>query len=218
MPKRRKEDDLPKPKQHLTQREGSLELDKNQGKIMVCLRLACGLRLIGTDVVVGGEGRWLAIHQVEVLVHQVTTVMSVGGLTRTALPISTMSTPAAVCLFALSPLSPHSLAQPTLKFNAALDLKHLGQTTRVKRSTLDQVRLRIAELREKSQAAAKAKAYDFEARLKEIKDSETDVRRTKREEKKRKRQLAQQPSAPEGQGQTEEEAQMAAMMGFSGFK
>lgn len=99
------------------------------------------------------------------------------------------------------------------------DLRKLGQTTKVKRSTLDQVRLRIAELREKSQAAANAKAYDFEARIKEIKQTEQSLRREKREAKKKAKQAkaagaTSEPSAPADDA----EAQMAAMMGFSGFK
>lgn len=112
------------------------------------------------------------------------------------------------------------------------DLKRLGQTTKVKRSTLDQVRLRIAELREKSQAAANAKAYDFEARIKEIKQAEQGARREKREAKKKSRQAKAAAAAatpgsalgaaggsnPNSTEPTEEEAQMAAMMGFSGFK
>jgi len=66
--------------------------------------------------------------------------------------------------------------------NSRLHLRKLGQTTKIQRSNVEQVRARIAMLKEKTRAAAEAKTYDFEARLKYIKDKEM-----KRELKRKRR-------------------------------
>ena len=57
--------------------------------------------------------------------------------------------------------------------NFLVDLRRLGQTTRIARSTVEQVRARIALLREKTKEASSAKSYDFNKRLAEIKAKET---------------------------------------------
>lgn len=96
--------------------------------------------------------------------------------------------------------------------DACSDLRRLGQTTQIARSTLDQVRARIALLREKTKEASQARTFDFEKRLQEVRDAEE----TARVEKKRHKQEKNKPVEPEVI-KTEEEDSMAAMMGFGGF-
>ncbi|WRT63926.1 uncharacterized protein IL334_000853 [Kwoniella shivajii] len=67
-------------------------------------------------------------------------------------------------------------------------LRMLGQTTQVARSTLTQVRARIAALREATKTAVTAKNFDFQARLKAVRDAESEEKQRRREEKKRKRE------------------------------
>lgn len=125
----------------------------------------------------------------------------------------------------------------------SVDLRKLGQKTTVARSTLDQVRAKIAALRESTKAATTAKNYDFEQRLKEIKEGE---RKERTERKERKRKEKEERMAAEGrvsgyrkapdpvtamevengdapgkgvkamEGVETEEDQMMKMMGFSG--
>jgi len=49
--------------------------------------------------------------------------------------------------------------------NGRVHLRALGQTTRIERSTVEQVRARIAYLREKTKEASNAKSFDFKQRL-----------------------------------------------------
>ncbi|KZS93948.1 hypothetical protein SISNIDRAFT_478370, partial [Sistotremastrum niveocremeum HHB9708] len=65
--------------------------------------------------------------------------------------------------------------------NSRAHLRKLGQTTRIARSTVEQVRARIAFLREKTKEASSAKSFDFEQRLAQIKAQEEAVRKQKRE-------------------------------------
>jgi U4/U6.U5 tri-snRNP component SNU23 len=74
----------------------------------------------------------------------------------------------------------------------------------VVKSTLNDVRLKIAELREK---------YDFAARIKEIKQAEVKSKEEAREAKRRKKEeerKAANPDAPVDQD-------MMVAMGFGGF-
>ena len=89
------------------------------------------------------------------------------------------------------------------------DLRRLGQTTKVERSTLNQVRQKIAELRAKSQLSTEAKQYDFDQRLAEIRKAETE-----RKEKKKNKGKAQEEEAKPVEGDQDE---MMAMMGFGNF-
>ncbi|WVW82053.1 hypothetical protein I302_104058 [Kwoniella bestiolae CBS 10118] len=66
-------------------------------------------------------------------------------------------------------------------------LRMLGQTTQVERSTLTQVRAKIAALREATKTAVTAKNFDFQARLKAVKEAESIEKDKRREERKRKR-------------------------------
>jgi len=98
------------------------------------------------------------------------------------------------------------------------DLKKLGQTTRVAKSTLDQVRIKIAQLREQSKDAAEKKEYDFAQRLKEIQAGEDEEKQARKD--KRKEAKVQKQALKEKENIVKlsaEEEQMQAMMGFSGF-
>ena len=86
-------------------------------------------------------------------------------------------------------------------------LRKLGQTTKLERSTLDQVRAKIAELRERTAAASEQKAYDFDERIREIREAEK-AARLERKAKKRKTEIEDAPPPDDA---------MAAMMGFSSF-
>ncbi|KEI37279.1 uncharacterized protein L969DRAFT_19326 [Mixia osmundae IAM 14324] len=96
--------------------------------------------------------------------------------------------------------------------NSRSHLRTLGQTTRVARSTLDQVRAKIADLRAKSAEATKAKQYDFEQRLREIKRAEADDKDAKKAKRKEAIQAAKQAAMQEGQDED-----VAAQMGFGAF-
>lgn len=80
---------------------------------------------------------------------------------------------------------------------------------------MEQVRARIAYLREKTREASKAKSFDFEERLAEVKAKEAALREEKKAAKKAIKEkvrveLAQDVVMGEGND-------MSAMMGFSGF-
>ena len=94
---------------------------------------------------------------------------------------------------------------------ALSDLRTLGQTTTVERSTLEQVRERIAALRAQTKERSAAHEFDFEKRLADIRSQESE----KREEKKRQKQasrIAAQQAITQG---VDEDAM--EIMGFAGF-
>jgi len=100
--------------------------------------------------------------------------------------------------------------------NGRAHLRALGQTTKISRSTVEQVRARIQMLREKTKEASSAKSYDFEQRLAEIKAKEASLRAEKKKQKQAEKEkvraeLAKDSAAPQ------EEENMMKMMGFSGF-
>ncbi|GBE81433.1 hypothetical protein BKA93DRAFT_815493 [Sparassis latifolia] len=102
--------------------------------------------------------------------------------------------------------------------NGRAHLRALGQTTRIERSTVEQVRARIAYLRDKTREASTAKSFDFEQRLAEVRDREAALRAEKKAAKKALRErvrveLAKETAAVEPQGEND----MMQMMGFSGF-
>lgn len=103
----------------------------------------------------------------------------------------------------------------TVRANIFADLRRLGQTTKVKTSTLNDVRLKIAELREKSAAAADKKQYDFEQRIKEIKLAEAKEKEDQREAKRRKKEEERQKAEDELNKGADKD--MMAMMGFGTF-
>jgi U4/U6.U5 tri-snRNP component SNU23 len=94
----------------------------------------------------------------------------------------------------------------------------MGQTTRLERSTLEQVRAKIASLRAQTKEASHAKAFDFDKRLAEIRNKELAERAEKKAAKKAEREKARLELA---QGvaaiQVDGDDDMMNMMGFSGF-
>jgi U4/U6.U5 tri-snRNP component SNU23 len=97
-----------------------------------------------------------------------------------------------------------------------LDLRALGQTTRIERSTVEQVRARIAYLREKTKDASNAKSFDFEQRLAEIREKEAAAQAEKKAEKKMQKAKALVELAKDTVVDQEGD-DMMKMMGFSGF-
>lgn len=121
----------------------------------------------------------------------------------------------------------------------------MGQTTYVARSTVSQVRARIAQLRAETANKTTAANFDFQQRLKEVRDASQAERQRRKDEKKRKREERREEEAlgrigvikrskgengekqgvASGGGDDEtvtdqaqrEHDDMAAMMGFGGF-
>ena len=111
-------------------------------------------------------------------------------------------------------------ASPVLSSIAAAffgtpDLRKLGQTTKVARSTLQEVQAKIQSLREQSAKRMDAKKYDFQQRLKDLKQIEEDDaqlrKEKKREEKERKAALEKE------QAEKDADPEMMAAMGFASF-
>lgn len=96
-----------------------------------------------------------------------------------------------------------------------IDLRVLGQTTKIARSTLAQVQARIAFLREKTKAATTAKAYDFDQRLAELKAKEVALREQKKAAKKAEKEKARLELIKDTA--MDQDDDMAKMMGFGGF-
>ncbi|GAA5826433.1 hypothetical protein JCM11251_002364 [Rhodosporidiobolus azoricus] len=99
--------------------------------------------------------------------------------------------------------------------NGRSHLRRLGQTTKVAKSTLNDVRQKIAELRAKSAAAAQAKQYDFEQRIKEIKAAEAASKEEQREAKRRKKE--EEKKAEEAKRTEGVDEDMMKTMGFGSF-
>lgn len=99
-----------------------------------------------------------------------------------------------------------------------IDLRRLGQTTQVARSSLDQVRARIASLRAQTLLASQSKQFDFEARLKEVHQVEEERRVTEREKRIRERAEKREKERKERIGVLEQGGEeVMAGMGFGGF-
>jgi U4/U6.U5 tri-snRNP component SNU23 len=92
----------------------------------------------------------------------------------------------------------------------------LGQTTRIERSTVEQVRARIAFLREKTKSASDAKLFDFDKRLAEVKAKEDALREEKKLAKKAVKEAARMELVKDAVAQAED-IEMTKMMGFAGF-
>ncbi|KAH9942337.1 uncharacterized protein BXZ73DRAFT_40840 [Epithele typhae] len=104
--------------------------------------------------------------------------------------------------------------------NGRAHLRALGQTTKIARSTVEQVRARIAYLREKTREASDAKSFDFEQRLAEVRAREAALRDEKKAAKKAQRDRARVELAKEAGAGTDGAGgggDMMAMMGFAGF-
>lgn len=100
-----------------------------------------------------------------------------------------------------------------------IDLKMLGQSTRIERSTVEQVREKIASLREQTRDAQSAKTYDFDRRLAEIKAKEDEHRAERKAQKKAAKEAQRLDIIKSTTGDVDMEPQndMTAMMGFAGF-
>ena len=88
----------------------------------------------------------------------------------------------------------------------------------MERSTLEQVRAKIASLRAQTKEASQAKSFDFDKRLAEIREKELAALAEKKAAKKAEREkarleLAQGAAAMQVDGGQD----MMDMMGFSGF-
>ena len=94
------------------------------------------------------------------------------------------------------------------------DLRALGQTTKIERSTLAQVQARIAYLREKTKEAASAKAFDFDQRLAEVREKEQALREQRKAKKKAAKVKARLALINDSENV---ESEMTALMGFGGF-
>ena len=86
--------------------------------------------------------------------------------------------------------------------------RNLGMSMRIKRSTLQDVIARFEFHRNKKEE--KAKEYDIEERLKEVKEEEERLKEYRKEKKKKKRALEEEPAG-------EENDEMARIMGFKKF-
>ena len=96
-----------------------------------------------------------------------------------------------------------------------LDLRALGQTTKVERSTLEQVRARIQALRDQTKESVSAKEFDFDKRLAEVKAKEQTVRDEKKAQKKAQKEKQRLELAKETTQAVDND--VAMMMGFGGF-
>ncbi|KAG9018565.1 hypothetical protein FRB90_011394 [Tulasnella sp. 427] len=162
---RRHREELPKATELLKQREGPLELEKNQGKSIV--------------------------------------VQSTRG-------------PGAPGFFCeICNRTSKDSAAYLNHINGRQHLRRLGQTTTVARSTIEQVRARIAFLREKTKEASKAKSFDFDQRLREIREKEQAARAEEKAKKKADKEVQRMDIVQATA--TEEGEAMAQMMGFAGF-
>ena len=100
--------------------------------------------------------------------------------------------------------------------NKITDLRMIGQKTTIERSTVEQVRERIAFLREQMKEKSAAKAFDFEKRLAEVKAKADAERAQKKAQKKAEKEKARMELLKDIEMQPEND-EMAAMMGFQGF-
>ncbi|KAK9766102.1 U4/U6.U5 snRNP associated protein [Basidiobolus ranarum] len=88
---------------------------------------------------------------------------------------------------------------------------NLGMSMKVERSSLDQIKAKLASLKKKDE---KPKEYNFEERVEAARKQEEESKQRKREKKKeKKREIETQQAAELG----EMDPEMAAMMGFGGF-
>lgn len=144
------------------------------------------------------------------------TATCASGRARTARGTSTTSTAGRVSSLSLSCAFPRFTARYSSRPPARpTDLRRLGQTTKVAHSTLNDVRVKIAELREKSAASAEKKQYDFEQRIKEIQLAEQKDKEAAREAKRRKREEERKKEQEELTKGVDKD--MMAAMGFGAF-
>ncbi|EGG02534.1 uncharacterized protein MELLADRAFT_66325 [Melampsora larici-populina 98AG31] len=98
--------------------------------------------------------------------------------------------------------------------NSRFHLRQLGQKTQVERSTLDQVREKIQQLRTSTLLSTDSKSYDFKRRLNEIKEAEESNRINKKAKKLERKLLKEQQEQKDLVGK--DDVEMCQLMGFSG--
>jgi len=87
--------------------------------------------------------------------------------------------------------------------------RNLGMSMKIERSTLDQVKQRFETNKKKKEE--KKRQYDFEERMKELKEDEERLKAYRREKRKaKKRKIEEELSS-------DVDPQMASLMGFGGF-
>lgn len=96
------------------------------------------------------------------------------------------------------------------------DLRRLGQTTQAARSTLDEVRAKIASLRAATAEASASKQYDFDARLKEVARAE-EVRRAEEKQRRVEKKAEKRDEREKARKGEQVGGELAEMMGFGGF-
>lgn len=99
-------------------------------------------------------------------------------------------------------------------FRGSLDQRNLGMSMKIERSSLDQVKKRIEM--NKAKKEQEKKQYDFEERMKELKEEEERAKAYRKEKKKEKKRKQEEELGGED-GEDEERVSMEALMGFSGF-
>ncbi len=92
-----------------------------------------------------------------------------------------------------------------------IDQRNLGMSMKIERSTVDQVKNRFALNKKKLEETKKQ--YDFEERMKELKEEEEKAKAYKKEKKKESKRQKGSDVVVEAEGVED----MAAIMGFSGF-
>ncbi|KAK4054668.1 U4/U6.U5 snRNP associated protein [Microbotryomycetes sp. JL221] len=105
--------------------------------------------------------------------------------------------------------------------NGRSHLRRLGQTTKVVKSTLNDVRLKIAQLRQQTQQQAQSKQYDFKQRINQIKQQEQQTKLEQKQQRKLKqqqrRQQQQQTNLIDAESVQQPDKDMMSMMGFGSF-
>uniref|UniRef100_A0A915KCC8 U1-type domain-containing protein n=1 Tax=Romanomermis culicivorax TaxID=13658 RepID=A0A915KCC8_ROMCU len=90
--------------------------------------------------------------------------------------------------------------------------RNMGMSMKVKKSSLDDVKARLASIKE--QKEEKTKEYDLDERLRELQE-EVKYKKQKRNDLKKRKRPA--PEGDEDQDQGLTKSDMAALMGFAGF-
>lgn len=91
--------------------------------------------------------------------------------------------------------------------------RNLGMSMKVERSTVDQVKERFQANKKKMEE--KQKDYELERRLREAKEEEERYKEHRKEKRKDRKRKAEEDL--DGIALTDDMADMAAIMGFSGF-
>jgi U4/U6.U5 tri-snRNP component SNU23 len=91
----------------------------------------------------------------------------------------------------------------------------LGMSMKVERSTIDQVRNKLAELKKKGTAPQE---YDLDARVEQLQKQEEEEKKRRKERKKAKKKgELEKNAAKEDNPEDEVDPEMTKLMGFTGF-